>query len=68
MSDFNNIQNPSIIDFLEKKIKVDGAILFLDFNKVFNSLECFMFESLKKMVLKKNSSIELRENKDLKPD
>ena len=45
---FNIRQIQDIIDYAEK-FKVDGAILFLDFSKAFDSLEWdFMYEALKK--------------------
>ena len=45
---YNIRQIQDIIDYSEQ-FKVDGAILFLDFSKAFDSLEWkFMFESLKK--------------------
>ena len=49
---FNIRQIQDVIDYSEK-FKVDGAVLFLDFTKAFDSLEWnFMFETLKKFGFK----------------
>ena len=51
---YNIRQIQDIIDYSEQ-FKVDGAVLFLDFSKAFDSLEWeFMFESLKKFGFQKS--------------
>ena len=51
---YNIRQIKDIIDYSEQ-FKVDGAVLFLDFSKAFDSLEWeFMFESLKKFGFQKS--------------
>ena len=51
---FNIRQIQDVIDYSET-FKIDGAILFLDFTKAFDSLEWdFMFETLKKFGFKNN--------------
>ena len=51
---FNIRQIQDVIDYSEN-FKIDGAILFLDFSKAFDSLEWnFMFETLRKFGFKEN--------------